>query len=553
MTDLRFGIPTRSPDDFIHPFSQLRIGGLFMDGQGETLGVIRRKGRGNTLTRFNVDTGQPDPGLAVTRELELALTGGLQRGEFESMFGLNHLRLREGGDLLLKGEGELGSALFEASAGTLGTAAILAELDADAKKLFNPHGAAKTATLNEARRQLDEQRQILRQTQTKPNDWQALQRVHEAARAALSEIDQALETQRRRENELTELRTVEPLLRDHDRVLAELEGYGDIPDLPDNAREQRLSAEQELHRIRQDIEEANREWAQCAEKLAVITIEPALLEHTDAIERLAVGIEAAVRCRLEIARQQPVIEMMRRGIADATGRIGLNAGEIRHVLPSAGERAGLDHHLQEVGKLGERLHGYRERAEKLERALQQHSEETPVLPDPAHRLALALALRHAQSLGDVARKKTEMNRQLRGLESQMAQSLSDLKIASIEVLRGICPLLEAEIAEPRQTLADTEKEMHTLREEDSRLRRDLEEQRLRSRQFRAEGEVVTAETLRLARSRRDEAWRRIRQTYLEQLASAGERNPSLADTFESRQTEADRQADLLRADAKRAA
>lgn len=49
------------------------------------------------------------------------------------MFSLNHARLRAGGILLLKGEGELGSALFEASAGTRGITAILAALDADAK------------------------------------------------------------------------------------------------------------------------------------------------------------------------------------------------------------------------------------------------------------------------------------------------------------------------------------------------------------------------------------------------------------------------------------
>ena len=104
----------------------------------------------------------------VTREDELRLTGGLERGEFEAMFGLNHARLREGGNLLLKGEGELGSALFEASAGTRGIAAILAALDADAKQLYNPHGRAQNATINDARRQIDEQRHALREAQTRP-------------------------------------------------------------------------------------------------------------------------------------------------------------------------------------------------------------------------------------------------------------------------------------------------------------------------------------------------------------------------------------------------
>jgi len=172
MTDLRFGIPLRSPDDFLHLSKRLRIAGAFVDGAGEVLGLARRKGRGATLSRCDPKTGEPLAPPEVTRDQELALTGGLQRDEFEAMFGLNHARLRAGGDLLLKGEGELGAALFEASAGTRGIAAILADLEADAKSLYNPHGRAQSATINEARRQLDEQRQLWKQAQTRPADWE---------------------------------------------------------------------------------------------------------------------------------------------------------------------------------------------------------------------------------------------------------------------------------------------------------------------------------------------------------------------------------------------
>ena len=49
MTDLRFGIPLRSPDDFVHHSNQLRIGGVFIDAKGEPIGLMRRKGRGATL------------------------------------------------------------------------------------------------------------------------------------------------------------------------------------------------------------------------------------------------------------------------------------------------------------------------------------------------------------------------------------------------------------------------------------------------------------------------------------------------------------------------
>jgi exonuclease SbcC len=83
--------------------------------------------------------------------------------------------------VLLNGEGDLGSALFEASAGTSGIAALLAALDTDAKRLYSQHGRAQNAVINEARRQLDEQRKAWRDAQTKPAEWQELHRAHDTA------------------------------------------------------------------------------------------------------------------------------------------------------------------------------------------------------------------------------------------------------------------------------------------------------------------------------------------------------------------------------------
>ena len=89
----------------------------------------------------------------------------------------------------LSGEGDLGSALFEASAGTSGIAALLEALDADAKKLYSQHGRAQNAVINEARRQLDEQRKAWREAQTKPAEWQALNRAHGNVASAGERID----------------------------------------------------------------------------------------------------------------------------------------------------------------------------------------------------------------------------------------------------------------------------------------------------------------------------------------------------------------------------
>ena len=561
ITDLRFGIPLHSPDSFIHPTGQMRVAGLFIDDEGEPIGLIRRKGRAPTLSRFDVATEQPDSALPVLREHELALTGGVERSEFEAMFGLNHARLRAGGNLLLKGEGELGSALFEASAGTRGIAAILTTLDDDAKKLFNPHGRAQNATINEGRRQLDEQRTAWRQAQTKPAEWQALNRAHEQAKAALAEIDQAIETLRRRENELTELRTVEPLLRQHDRALAELQELAEVPVLPEGAREERLAAEQAQRRAQQDLKDAEMDLARCVEALAGLVIETSLLEHAEMIERLASGVEAAARSRIEAQQQQTVVERVEADLTAKAARIapGRNIGEVLNAAPSEADRVALNDHLQAIGRLSERLAGNRQRAQELDAALSADTDAAPTLPDPAVRQSLVDALRGAQALGDVGRRRSELNRQIGELDGRLIQSLSDMGVDSEAALRGAQPLLEARIAQARQELAAVDEAIRDARDEDRRIEPQLQEQRLRQRQLAAQGEVVTAETLRLARERRDDGWSRVRKAYVDRTGDAAElgrlfdANRPLPDAFEAAQEESDRQADLLRADAQRAA
>ncbi len=561
MTDLRFGIPLRSPDDFVHPAGDLRIGGVFIDQTGRPVGLIRRKGRGTTLSGLDVRTEQTDPGFTVDSRLERELTGGLDRQEFEAMFGLNHARLREGGAVLLNGEGDLGSALFEASAGTSGIAALLAALDTDAKKLYSQHGRAQNAVINEARRQLDEQRKAWRDAQTKPAEWQELNRAHDTAKTALDDLTKALEALRRRENELTELRTVEPLLREHDRLASALQSYATVPDLSAQQREERLAAEQALQRAQIDLRESEEELARCAAALDGLVIEPLLLDHADAIERLVSGVEAAARNRHDVHQQNGLIAKIEGELDLDVARLapGVNRRTILEAVPSSADRVALEGHLAEVSRLGERLEGYRERAEALDAALQPASVLPDTVPDPLHRQAFTAAIRAGQAQGDVVRQKSEADRRLRELEGQLALALSELGLESEQALRRSQPVLEAQIAQAKQDLTEIEAQLTKWRDESERVGRDLDGQRLRQRQLAAEGEVVTAETLRQARAKRSEEWTAIRRTYIDktsgtdQLALGFDATKALPETFEAAVGEADRQADLLRADTKRAA
>ena len=84
-------------------------------------------------------------------------------------------------------------------------------------------------------------------------------------------------------------------------------------------------------------------------------------------------------------------------------------------------------------------------------------------------------------------------------------------------------------------------------------------QQRRHKSLSATGEVVTAETLRQARAVRDAGWQTIRSAFIDRPAQAApghhpEALPAdLPNAFERAQAQADRQADLLREGATRAA
>ena len=65
--------------------------------------------KGTSGTLLNLDDGQL-PRRSVTGFLR-----ELDRERFEQFFGLTHQRLREGGEELLRGKGDIGSALFQAA------------------------------------------------------------------------------------------------------------------------------------------------------------------------------------------------------------------------------------------------------------------------------------------------------------------------------------------------------------------------------------------------------------------------------------------------------
>ena len=141
---LFFGVPARTPDVHSCKSSELRIGATISDCE-KTFSFRRRKGTSGTLLTLDEAQIEDNALSPFLRELD--------RERFEQFFGLNHERLREGGEELLLGKGDIGSALFQAS-GLLDLRNLLDGLDGEAKELFSAKSRTKTIS-----RAIDEYKQ----------------------------------------------------------------------------------------------------------------------------------------------------------------------------------------------------------------------------------------------------------------------------------------------------------------------------------------------------------------------------------------------------------
>ena len=110
IADLLYGIPGRTPDNFVHPYPKLRIGAELQHSDGSILKIVRRKANKNSL--FDADDSKPVEDAALDRFL-----ADVDRDLFHMMFGIDHERLRHGGEEIVRGGGRIGELLFSAGAG----------------------------------------------------------------------------------------------------------------------------------------------------------------------------------------------------------------------------------------------------------------------------------------------------------------------------------------------------------------------------------------------------------------------------------------------------
>ncbi|QDV73735.1 YhaN family protein [Botrimarina mediterranea] len=273
---LLFGVPSRTADNFLHSYGQLRVGGVLVRGDDQRLECVRRKGNKATL-RDGEDDKQLDESV-LDRFL-----GAVDAEFFRSVFGIDHERLRAGGEEVIRGEGRVGELLF-AAGGVSHLREIQQKLETETSQLFRAR--AQQPSINSAVSRLDQLRAEVREAQVSSEEWGR----HDAERTRLLEQAERLGVEladaEATKERLSRISAAWPTLSSWKAKCADLQALEEAVLLPVDAEKRRTEANEQLSLAHSTLRLAQSQLERVNKQLAELQTPEAVLREQERIDQL---------------------------------------------------------------------------------------------------------------------------------------------------------------------------------------------------------------------------------------------------------------------------
>jgi len=546
-----FGFEERTPDNFIHSYGQLRVGGRLKNADSE-LAFRRRKARKQTIVDED-DKPLPDDAL-------VPFLHGVTRDQFRVMFGLGHQALVEGGREILRGGGEVGQALVSAGMGGAQVRALLKQLDGDAGALYKAGGS--NPTINQ---QLSKHRDMKKkrdEASLSSREWKAHDDALQQAQADLERVVAEISNLTNQQSRLQSLRAVLPALGRRTKLLEEFRTLGSVVELRPGFADERRIAESDLCDAMREAERARNELERLSREIGRIAVPEQLIAQEDTItdlhERLGSHRKAAAD-RVGLAQEQALLEEAATDLlsdlpfeitADEVVTLRLDVGQRMRLRQLAAEHAVITGQMSAAAKT----------ITDLDRKLQQAHNALASVKTPPNVNALKRALVRVQRKAGIEETLGKTQSALGALDAKITVAMRQLRPAlpvgsDVETLP--VPLME--------TVDGFIEQLQGIQAESARYGRELEEARNeqagvaeRMESSRLGIPVPSEDDLQAARQQREDGWQLVRREWLNHEDIAAEATlydaeKSLPEAYEQRVLAADDVADRLRREADRVA
>ena len=517
--DLLFGIPPRSPYNFLHGYRDMRIG-AWIENTESALEVVRRKGSQNTL--LDAD-GSPSGGNERALRSFLA---GADLPFFNRMFGLDRVRLEEGGRNILKANDEVGEIIFAAGAGTTGLRDALRTVGDEADGLWAPR-RAQHREYYQAHDKLSAAEADLRQQRLSVSQWQELKRTFEKAQQAYAEVETRFEQVSAQRMRIGRIRRVHHYVRHKAELDDQIETLGDVAELPEDAREVFNQSQQRESSALTRIETFSGQLDAVRKAMEGLTYDEMLVSRADDVYQLHERRIETQRGKADLSERYTELSATERELHNLASELDwrvATADALIHRLPARPQIGALRGLLGQRGGLSEAVsNGERnlEEAQAQHVRLQGHQEATADAADTAR---LGAVIRSIRESGDLAgrlniaqQKDKEAQRLVNHRLESMHPSIQNEKDAATMRVPA-----RAEVEHYRGLFQEHDLQTRETRQKIETGGRDLSRAREAYQKAARAGDVVPDETLLAKRNERNELWERVKLRFVKSTSISGD-------------------------------
>jgi len=547
---LLYGIPERTPDNFLHPNDQLLLGGALIADNGKTLPFLRRKRRKTSLFDTHDNPLAPEALSPFIR--------GVDQDEFETLYGINHEALVQGGRDILDQKGEVGQALFSAGAGISSLREVLAKLDMEADELFRPR--ASTRHINRALADYKKTQREIRAATLSGQDWMRVEQDLRKAKAELVLIEEKRREKNTERRQLERLKQALPQLALRREYLDQLRSLGETAPLPDDFTRRRKKAGDLLQQAQQTRKTTAHHLTSLRENLERVSFSSTLLDQSEWIEALYQKLGS----HRKAMKDRPRLEGMRIACKSEAAALlrqlptDLPLDHVERLRPFLGKRKGIQTLASKYEALNQSQRQHQQQRRRLEGALDEidHSvKQMPSFPPTDDLVRTVKLARKAGDLDDQLLEKSRLHEtrqiQLKKELSQLGLWKGDLKLAC-ELplpLKETILRFEEDFRTCEEQLRAVEKEMENLTAVQKQITGSI-------REIEYAGEVPSETELDQVRKRRDAEWQLLKRHWMkgEDVSSESRsftEKDGLTEVYEADVKTADQLSDRLRREADR--
>lgn len=557
ITDLLYGIHSRTPDNFIHPYPRLRIGAQLQHSDGSVLEIVRRKANKNSL--FSGDDSTPLDEAELTRFM-----GDVDRELFHMMFGIDHERLRRGGEEIVQGDGRIGELLFAAGAGLADLQAVQTRLHDEMDLLLKATG--RSGTIATDIKEFQEGRSSVKQAQVSVETWKRHDDNLRTANARKDELDESIGKDRSEQNRLTRIRDAISSIGKWKKATEDLTQLSDTPLLADDFDKTSNKILIDLRTTEQQKTDAEASIKKLDSELAGLIVSEQLLQESDATESLRDrlgGYRKAMSDRPKLETSRELAESEAKEILRELGRTP-DLSTIEDLRLPTDKTVRIQNLGNQQEGLVERVQSTRRECEKVRSEISRIEGKLAGIQIPKAAGSLRSTVSEIQTEGDLEAQLDSASNEVSELQESATVALSQLGLwsGSLEEVEKLAAPTLASIEQYAEEFKDQDGKIKSLRDRLKEKASEKEQLEAQLKQLELGQRVPTDEELENSRQRREQGWQLVlnalnkgakNEVDVQSFVQGFSPLTSLADAYRRSVEEADQIADQLRSDADRVA